>query len=586
VPNSAQDFDYTAGGGLSPASFSLDDDADGTLAASRSFDDVVPGSGYSLSQTPPSGWELASATCDDGSPVSNIDVAAGETVTCTFTHEQQGSITVVKDAQPNDAQNFSFTAGGGLSPSSFQLDDDADGTLSDSRTFSGVSAQSGYSLSESATAGWDLSTATCDDGSAVSNISVSPAEHVTCTFTNRKRGQIVVVQDSQPNDAQDFSFTAGGGLSPSSFSLDDDSNPTLSNTRTFADVQVGSGYSISQTLPSGWALGNATCDDGSPVSNIDVGAGETVTCTFTNDRRGTIVVVKDAVPNDAQDFSFTAGGGLSPSSFSLDDDADGTLSNTRTFDDLPAGSGYSVAESLPSGWSQASATCDDGSPVSNIDVAAGETVTCTFLNQHPYPRPKGATPLKTSLVTAFAACTTPNRTHGPSLEHPSCNPPAQTSSQLTVGNPPDQAANMQGSVTFEAMLGNVNTPADEADVAISVNITDVRLRSTFNDYTGQLQSAITLRITDRLNGPSLNEVGTTADTPFNATIPCATTASTTIGSTCSLSTTADAVIPGMVTEVKRTIWQIGDVRIFDGGPDGQASTQDNTLFLRQGLFVP
>jgi hypothetical protein len=114
----------------------------------------------------------------------------------------------------------------------------------------------------------------------------------------------------------------------------------------------------------------------------------------------------------------------------------------------------------------------------------------------------------------------------------------------------------------------------------------VRVRSTLDDYTGQLQSAVTLRITDRLNGASLTEIGTTADTPFNATIPCTATASTTVGSTCSLNTTADAVIPGMVPEVKRTIWQMGDVRIFDGGPDGQASTQDNSLFLRQGIFVP
>ena len=76
--------------------------------------------------------------------------------------------------------------------------------------------------------------------------------------------------------------------------------------------------------------------------NIDVAPGEIVTCTFTNRKRGRIVVVKDATPNDAQDFSFTAGGGLSPASFSLDDDSDGTLSNTRTFANLAPGSGYSV----------------------------------------------------------------------------------------------------------------------------------------------------------------------------------------------------------------------------------------------------
>ena len=66
-------------------------------------------------------------------------------------------------------------------------------------------------------------------------------------------------------------------------------------------------------VPAGWDQTRATCDDGSPVSNIDVAPGETVTCTFANRKRGQIVVVKDARPNDPQDFSFTAGGGLVPS---------------------------------------------------------------------------------------------------------------------------------------------------------------------------------------------------------------------------------------------------------------------------------
>ena len=57
-------------------------------------------------------------------------------------------------------------------------------------------------------------------------------------------------------------------------------------------------------------------------------------------------------PTHPQDFSFTAGGGLSPTSFSLDDDADGTLSNTRTFTDVSAQSGYSLAETVPGGWDQ------------------------------------------------------------------------------------------------------------------------------------------------------------------------------------------------------------------------------------------
>ena len=74
--------------------------------------------------------------------------------------------------------------------------------------------------------------------------------------------------------------------------------------------------------------------------------GEDVTCTFANRKRGTVVVVKDAQPDAPRDFAFTAGGGLSPTSFLLDDDSDGTLSNTRTFADVTPGAGYSLAESV------------------------------------------------------------------------------------------------------------------------------------------------------------------------------------------------------------------------------------------------
>ena len=40
-----------------------------------------------------------------------------------------------------------------------------------------------------------------------------------------------------------------------------------------------------------------------------------------------------------------------------------------------------------------------------------------------YPRPRGANPSRFALVPAYEPCATPNRTHGPPLAHPSCNPP-------------------------------------------------------------------------------------------------------------------------------------------------------------------
>ena len=52
-----------------------------------------------------------------------------------------------------------------------------------------------------------------------------------------------------------------------------------------------------------------------------------------------------------------------------------------------------------------------------------------------YPRPKGATPSRVSLVPAFRQCTSPNRTHGAPLASQSCAPPVQSSSFLTIGSP-------------------------------------------------------------------------------------------------------------------------------------------------------
>jgi hypothetical protein len=36
----------------------------------------------------------------------------------------------------------------------------------------------------------------------------------------------------------------------------------------------------------------------------------------------------------------------------------------------------------------------------------------------------------------------------------------------------------------------------------------------------------------------------------------------------------------------RTIWQLQQTEVLDGGPDGLASTADNTVFARPGVFVP
>ena len=143
---------------------------------------------------------------------------------------------------------------------------------------------------------------------------------------------------------------------------------------------------------------------------------------------------------------------------------------------------------------------------------------------------------------------------------------------------------MTGSLTATALTGNPATTADEADVRFTASITDVRRKSDLADYTGQLEARSNLRTTDRFNGPG--ETGTVQDLDYAFTVPCAATTGSTVGSTCSVTTTADALAAGTVKENRRAIWQLGQVRLYDGGPDGVASTQDNTLFAVQGVFAP
>ena len=74
--------------------------------------------------------------------------------------------------------------------------------------------------------------------------------------------------------------------------------------------------------------------------------------------------------------------------------------------------------------------------------------------------------------------------------------------------------------------------------------------------------------------------------PDRFTVPCTATPDPSIGATCSITTTVEAVTPGAVKEGMRANWQLGQIEVFDGGPDGDADTTPNTLFAKQGIFVP
>jgi hypothetical protein len=218
-----------------------------------------------------------------------------------------------------------------------------------------------------------------------------------------------------------------------------------------------------------------------------------------------------------------------------------------------------------------------------------------------HPRPKSASPISASMVPAYNACTAPNRTHGPPLAFPSCNPPVQSSTSITVGTPDANGAgaNSVGSIKIKVLVG-VPGPPDDSDVILTGDATDVRClpgnaacgaanAAAGADYIGEVQSTATIRITDHYNAVAAGggtDPATVVDIPFPVNTTCTGTGSTAVGGRCTTTTTANATVPGAVKDGLRAIVETGQITTLDGGPDGVVATAPNTTFAVQGIFIP
>ena len=108
-------------------------------------------------------------------------------------------------------------------------------------------------------------------------------------------GSITIIKDVAGGSSQDFAFTTTGGLSPATFSLDDDANATLSDTQSYPMITNFTTYTVTESALAGWSLSNLGCvkggtDNGGSFStnlgtrtaSINIAEGESYTCTFTN----------------------------------------------------------------------------------------------------------------------------------------------------------------------------------------------------------------------------------------------------------------------------------------------------------------
>jgi cysteine-rich repeat protein len=120
----------------------------------------------------------------------------GPTILQCEANDFEGVLIIKKDSVPDHSQNFAFTSV--TTALNFSLDDDGNGVLQNimTLTLSGAVAPGGtnYTVTESAVAGWNVTSIVCDDtgdastttnlGARSATINLDEANIVTCTFTN------------------------------------------------------------------------------------------------------------------------------------------------------------------------------------------------------------------------------------------------------------------------------------------------------------------------------------------------------------------------------------------------------------------
>src|SRR5215216_2313639 len=403
-----------------------DYDNDGVLDANEPFDDTDPVTGaysianiqppppdltYSLREmlTPPAtgtgGWICSepTTTINNGPfPCAYVDINSADSPNVDdkdFGNYKNATVIVEKQTVPDGSGTsfgFSSTIPG---KANFNL---TDGQQNSTTLIPGV-----YTATETVPAGWTLTDITCSGDTIAPNSSdtgntatfnAQSGETIKCVFTNTQHASLTVIKETDPaSDPQDFDFDLTGTGLPTDLDLDTDAgDATLPSSQVFSlnAAQLGAKTVIESIVP-GWTLTDLECtgagadsstNTGTRTATLDIDAGENVVCTFTNTKNASVTIVKNAVPDDAQDFAFvTTGSGWG--GFSLDDDGDPALPSSRSFTFAAANLGAkTVTESGVAGWTLTDITCtgddnaSDAGSTATLDVDAGEAIVCTFTN--------------------------------------------------------------------------------------------------------------------------------------------------------------------------------------------------------------
>jgi hypothetical protein len=252
--------------------------------------------------------------------------------------------------------------------------------------------------------GWRLTGLVCSGNSTVNlstataTITVAAGERVSCTFTDEKLGRIEIVKAIRGETTTTFTFGAPTTLVPTGvFTL----TPTVaagSATRVFTNVPTGSYFITENGPPGSFRLLSIDCVDPtgdtrtSPAdggASIQLAAGESVTCTYTNATLATITLGTISAFGQAQ-FGYSLTNFQTANSATITTvPVTESLSGGRvTYGNLPPAVYTITAQPAPAGWQFQYAQCTSSSGeqkwiISGLTITIllpdGETVNCNYV---------------------------------------------------------------------------------------------------------------------------------------------------------------------------------------------------------------
>jgi Prealbumin-like fold domain len=278
-----------------------------------------------------------------------------------------GFLTIVKVADPDDATDFVFNMGTGQESTTGE----DTWTITGSGSVQMIPFDSGtdYDLSEVVPSQWNLDSAECvlqtsptattgiETSTGVEDFEVQAGVETICTFNDSKQAYITVTKVVTNDD--------GGNAAPDDFNLTLEGDPVTSGVAVPVDPGT---YTAGETLLSGYTFEgfSGDCDSN---GDITVAAGESKSCTLTNNDQQAYVTVTKVVTNDD-------GGSALPNDFALTLEGDPVTSGVA----VPVDPGtYTAGETLLDGYTFEgfSGDCDSNG---DVTVALGQSKSCTLTN--------------------------------------------------------------------------------------------------------------------------------------------------------------------------------------------------------------